>query len=65
MKTWIAKFYRHNPQLKTGGYETTVTIMAKNKRECTKQIKSWLNPVYGSMELISLKEKSECNERKV
>lgn len=56
MRTWKAKFWRSNPQLKNGGYETTVTIEAENKRECNKKVKRWTKTRYGSMELLELVE---------
>lgn len=47
--TYIAKFWRSNPQLKNGGYETTREIQARAKaRKISNQC------LYGSMDLLSI-----------
>lgn len=56
MKKYIATFWRGNPQFPRGGYETTREIEAKNKREATKMAKEWEDCVYGTMELLEIKE---------
>lgn len=57
MKTYIATYYRHNPQLSSGGYQTTRKITAasiasarKRAREITEHC------VYGSMELLDVRK---------
>lgn len=56
MRTWKAKFWRSNPQLKNGGYEIERIINATNKRECNKAVKRMLDVCYGSMRLLELVE---------
>ena len=45
MKTYIATYYRHNPQLSSGGYQTTrkieavsITSARKKAREITERV---------------------------
>lgn len=55
MKTYIAKFWRINPQLANGGYETTRTIEAKTiatARKKAREIEKGC--VYGGMDLLSV-----------
>lgn len=52
--TYTAKFWRGNPQFKNGGYETTRTITAENKREAMKQVKLIEQCLYGTMELLEI-----------
>lgn len=55
MKKFEAKFFRVNPQLKNGGYETTRTIEAKTIASATKKAKKIEeSAVYGSMTLLSI-----------
>ena len=52
MKKYTAKFWRSNPQLKSGGYETTRTIEAKTLRSAQKKAREIENACsYGSMSL--------------
>lgn len=56
MKTYTATFYRGNPQLTSGGYQTTRTIEAKtiaSARKKAREIEN--NCIYGSMRLIDIK----------
>lgn len=58
MKTYIATFWRSNPQLANGGYEITRTIEAKTiafARKKANQISD--NCSYGGMNLISIELK--------
>ena len=48
MKSYIATYFRHNPQFKSGGYETT----RKRAREITEHC------VYGSMELLDVRKEA-------
>lgn len=59
MKTYLAVFWRGNPQLKNGGYETTREIKANTKESARKKARAYEKPVYGSMELMGLYEKLE------
>ena len=57
MKKYVAKFWRHNPQITGGGYETTRTIEAMTIKSAQKKAKDIEKRVlYGSMTLIDLKE---------
>lgn len=58
MKKFIATFWRGNPQLKNGGYETTRTIEAKNRSEAVKKAKA-IDIKYGSMNLLDVEEVPE------
>ena len=57
MKQYTAKFWRGNPQLKNGGYETTRTIEAKTIASARKKAKEYEDCCYGSMELLDVTEK--------
>lgn len=57
MKTYIATYYRRNPQLSSGGYQTTrkieavsITSARKKAREITEGC------VYGSLELLGVEK---------
>lgn len=53
--TYIVKFYRSNPQLINGGYETTRKIEARTKNALQKKIKQIENaPGYGGMTFIDI-----------
>lgn len=55
MKEYIATFWRSNPQLSQGGYETTRTIEAKtiaSARKKAREIEA--NCRYGSMTLRTI-----------
>ena len=55
MKTYIATFWRSNPQLKNGGYETTREIEARTIASATKKAREIAETCrYGSMELQSV-----------
>lgn len=55
MKTYKAFFWRSNPQLKNGGYETIRTIEAKTIKSAEKKAKEIESKsVYGSMSLIKV-----------
>lgn len=63
MKTYIATYYRHNPQLSSGGYQTTrkieavsITSARKKAREITEGC------VYGSLELLEIEQEAESKE---
>ena len=56
MKKYIAKFFRYNPQIKGGGYETERKIEAKtitSARKKAREIEN--NCLYGSMTLLEVK----------
>lgn len=57
MKTYIATYWRSNPQLKNGGYETTRTIEAKTIASARKLAREHESCVYGSMTLLDVKLK--------
>lgn len=54
MKKYKAKFWRGNPQLKNGGYETTRTIEAKTITQARKKAREFEKCVYGSMTLLDI-----------
>ena len=61
MKTYIATYYRHNPQLSSGGYQTTrkieavsITSARKKAREITEGC------VYGSLELLGVEKEGSA-----
>jgi len=55
MKKFIATYWRGNPQLKSGGYETTREIEAMTLVSATKKAeKKCDNVSYGSMFLLSI-----------
>lgn len=57
MKTYTATYWRSNPQLTNGGYETTRMIEAENKRKAMKIANDISNRTsYGSMTLRDLRE---------
>lgn len=57
MKQYIALFWRGNPQLAKGGYETYRTYEAKNLTQARKMAnKTERNCAYGSMELLEIVE---------
>lgn len=56
-KTWLATFWRVNPQLKNGGYTTTRTFENMTRKQAEKKVEKTLNgQVYGSMEFVNLEE---------
>lgn len=57
MKKYIATFWRANPQLKNGGYETTRTIEAKTVKSAENKARKIENEcTYGSMSFRSIVE---------
>lgn len=56
MKTYEATFWRGNPQLTNGGYETKRTIEAKTIASARKKAREFENCRYGSMTLLDIKE---------
>lgn len=56
MKTYIAKFWRGNPQLRHGGYYTTYEIEAKTIRSAEKKARKYEDCVYGTMSLVEIQE---------
>ena len=64
MKKFTAVFWRGNPQIKGGGYETTREIEARTKRSAERKARQIENNCcYGSMTLISLAENEEQGEK--
>ena len=57
MKTYIATFWRGNPQSKNGGYETTRTIEARTQASAEKKARAYEKCIYGSMSLIKVELK--------
>lgn len=63
MKEFVAVFWRGNPQLKNGGYETERTIEAKTLKAAEKKAKEIEKKVaYGSMSLLRVEEKETVQE---
>lgn len=57
MKTYSVTFWRGNPQLANGGYETSRIMKAKTENGLRNQIKKIENaPGYGSMTYLNHKE---------
>ncbi|MBQ8942476.1 MAG: hypothetical protein IJ062_11635 [Firmicutes bacterium] len=54
MKTYKATFWRGNPQLTNGGYETERIIEAKTIASARKKAREYENCIYGTMTLISI-----------
>ncbi|MCD8398267.1 MAG: hypothetical protein LUD12_13990 [Lachnospiraceae bacterium] len=54
MKKFTAIFWRGNPQLENGGYETKRTIEAKTIASARKKAKEKEQCIYGSMTLIEV-----------
>lgn len=57
MKKFIATFWRGNPQLKSGGYETTRIIEARTLKSAEKKAEKMTQCVYGSMTLLKVEAK--------
>ena len=60
--TFTATFFRRNPQSRNGGYNTTRTIEAKTIKEATKKAKALETCVYGSMELLEIKQAMDVQQ---
>lgn len=59
-RTYIATFWRGNPQLKNGGYYTTKEFQAVSLQGATKQAERYMKGmIYGSLNLISVELKQE------
>lgn len=57
MKKYIATFWRGNPQLKNGGYETTREIEAVSITSARKKARELCErTLYGSKELLSIEK---------
>ena len=57
MKKFKATFWRSNPQLTAGGYETTRTIEAKTIRSAEKKANEiCAKTLYGGMKLLYIEE---------
>lgn len=57
MKKYIATFWRGNPQMKNGGYETTREIEAASITSARKKARDIEDGcVYGSMSLLSIEK---------
>lgn len=57
MKTYIATYYRHNPQLSSGGYQTTRKIEAVSITSARKKARDIEDGcAYGSMSLLSIEK---------
>ena len=57
MKKYIATFWRGNPQLKDGGYETTREIEAVSIASARKKARDIEDGcVYGSMSLLNIEK---------
>lgn len=60
MKTYIATFWRTNPQLRNRGYETTINIKAETKSAARKEARRIEKScVYGGLTLTDLQEKGK------
>lgn len=59
MKEYDAVYWRGNPQLANGGYESKIRIRAKTKASALKAAKAKEKCVYGTMTFIRLEEVPE------
>lgn len=58
--TYIATYFRGNPQSRNGGYNTTRTIEAKTLREATKKAETLESCIYGTMTLLAIKPETKA-----
>lgn len=64
-RTYIATFWRGNPQLKNGGYYITKEFQAVSHKAAERQAERYTKSmVYGSLDLISVELKQENNNGK-
>ena len=64
-RTYIATFWRSNPQLKNGGYYTTSVIKAVSLQAAKRQAKRKTKDIlYGGMDLVSVELKQENSNGK-
>ena len=54
MKKYIATFWRSNPQIQGGGYETERTIEAKTIASAIRKARDYENCLYGSKKLLKV-----------
>ena len=59
MKKYVATFWRRNPQLNNGGYETIRTIEARTLASAKKKAREYEKCVYGTMICKDVKEVTE------
>jgi hypothetical protein len=60
MKKFIATFWRGNPQIPGGGYETTRTIEARTIKSAEKKARDLANKTaYGSMTLLKIESEQQ------
>ena len=59
MKKYIVTFWRSNPQLKNGGYETTRIVEARTLASAQKKANALTSCSYGSKTILSVKEVTE------
>ena len=64
-RTYIATFWRGNPQLKNGGYYTTKEFQAMSHKAAERQAERYTKDmIYGSLNLISVELKQENSNGK-
>lgn len=64
-RTYVATFWRGNPQLKNGGYYTTKEFQAVSHKAAERQAERYTKGiVYGSLDLVSVELKQENNGNK-
>lgn len=57
MKTYIVTYFRHNPQLKNGGYTSTCKIEAVSIASARKKAREFCEgAVYGIRELLDVQK---------
>lgn len=57
MKTWKVTFWRSNPQLANGGYETTRTVEARTENSAWKKAEKISKAtIYGGMTPLAVEE---------
>lgn len=64
-RTYIATFWRGNPQLKNGGYYTTKEFQAVSRKTAERQAERYTKGmVHGTLDLISVELKQENSNGK-
>lgn len=64
-RTYVATFWRGNPQLKNGGYYTTKELQAVSHKAAERQAKRCTKGmVYGTLDLVSVELKQENSNGK-
>lgn len=64
-RTYVATFWRGNPQLKNGGYYMTKEFQAVSHKAAERQAERYAKSIiYGSLDLVSVELKQENSNGK-